>query len=563
MIEPRDSAVKVLTDSESTFLVDGLVNLVSMMGANKDKRTQGEYALKAFSQGQFEVLHRQNWIAKKIIQLIPDDMTSDGRTIQTPSIDEEKIAQFEKQEKDFSVWDKMKRSMYWARLYGGCSIIMGVDDGKESHEFLDIHTIKPGQLKFLNVIDQWELSVQDINHDPLFPGYKEPLIYSLPTHGQVHASRVVRFDGDLLPWEQYKGNNYYHASILEAVYEAIRNSDTITDGIASLITEAKMDIIKVKGLRDIMVRGREDAMMKRFQIADQMKSMINTLLIDADEEHSRIQTNFGGLKDLVLQYLNILGSAADVPATRMLGVSAPGLNATGEQEIDNYRSMISSRQNNDLAPRLNVLDEVLARNLWGDYPEDWKYQFNSLDKETLMEKANRELAEAQAAAIHVTQTQAVQPSHIAEDLQAKGTYKLDDEYIEVLREVEAEEPVVEEAEETEEKPEAPEEKPEEKPEGDDVSRAAVAATEKDIQKTALNGAQIAAMVDVTTKVTSSLIPVESGIAILMASIPGLSHEEAAEIAGTPQEQAAPEPPAANPFEKKEESDEEPEEPEED
>ena len=273
-------------------------------------------------------------------------------------------------------------------------------------------------------------------------------------------------------------------------------------------------------------------MVKRFVLADQMKSSINTLLIDSKEEHSRIQTNFGGLKDLVLQYLNILGSAADVPATRMLGVSAPGLNATGEQEIDNYRSMISSRQRNDLAPRLNVLDEVFARNLWGDFPDDWAYRFNPLDKEKLADKATRELAEAQTAAIHVMQTQAIQPSHVAEDLQVKQTYKIDEEYIDILKEVELEEPVIKEAETPPEAPAAKEEpKSEEKPA--EIDRGDVVATEADIQKTALNGAQIASMVDITTKVSAGEIPVDSAIAILMASIPGLSREDAADIAGQP------------------------------
>lgn len=87
----------------------------------------------------------------------------------------------------------------------------------------------------------------------------------------------------------------------------------------------------------------------------------------------------------------------------------------------------------------------------------------------------------------------------------------------------------------------------------DVKAAPVAPVE-DVQKQALNGAQITAIVDMATKVAAGEIAEESAIEILLISIPGLNRDEAVRMVGEKMDTPPPKEPA--PFEKKEEKDDE-------
>jgi hypothetical protein len=55
-------------------------------------------------------------------------------------------------------------------------------------------------------------------------------------------------------------------------------------------------------------------------------------------------------------------------------------------------------------------------------------------------------------------------------------------------------------------------------------------TDEDVQKTSLNGAQVASMVDIVSKVAQGLLPRESGLRILAAAFP-LTEEQSDKILG--------------------------------
>ena len=101
-------------------------------------------------------------------------------------------------------------------------------------------------------------------------------------------------------------------------------------------------------------------------------------------------------------FLEIVAGAADIPATRLLGASPKGMNATGHSDIRNYYDMVSSKQEIEDRPALAMLDEVLIRHATGSRPANVGYSFLPLWQMTEAETAAIRLQEAQTDDIYAT-----------------------------------------------------------------------------------------------------------------------------------------------------------------
>ena len=70
--------------------------------------------------------------------------------------------------------------------------------------------------------------------------------------------------------------------------------------------------------------------------------------------------------------------ASDIPATRLLGKSPDGMNATGAGDQTNYDQMIKDIQESDLRPALGMLDHALIPSALGTTPPEVYYEFAPL-----------------------------------------------------------------------------------------------------------------------------------------------------------------------------------------
>ena len=152
----------------------------------------------------------------------------------------------------------------------------------------------------------------------------------------------------------------------------------MAQSVATLIHEAKLDVIKIPGLTEIFsTTNGTNQLIKRFSEANVAKSVINGILMDAEEEWQRIGVNFQGMPEILQMYLQIAAGAADIPMTRFAGMSPAGLNATGESDLHNYYDRIASDQNLRLTPALEKLDKAIVRSALGKCDDDIFYDWNS------------------------------------------------------------------------------------------------------------------------------------------------------------------------------------------
>ena len=421
--------------SQRTMVHDGLQNVVANLGTSQDKRSANQFTFghNFFNLHQLDAAYQSNWIARQIVNVPVDDAVREWRAWQA-----EQASDIEKVEQRLRVAHNYKMARYWARLYGGAVIVMITD--QPLNEPLDVDNISQGSLKRLLVLDRWDVMPQHVNtHDPTAEDYLLPEFYTVRGGSSVfiHSSHVIRVDGEELPRRLREFNQGWGDSKLRLVLEDLQDVSAVKGGMATMVLEANVDVINREGLSDELASGQEQSILKRYQTAAQMKSLVNQMLLDGSETYERKQIQFSGLSELLDKFMVWISGAADIPMTRLFGQSAAGMNATGEGDLNNYYDSVRSMQEAQFTPDLQKLDAVLVRSALGDFPDDATWEWNPLYQESGTELAQQELAQAQAEGMRLDQG-VLQRSHVAERIRQDGQYPISDEEIEQMRQDEQE-----------------------------------------------------------------------------------------------------------------------------
>ncbi len=443
MAKDSTKEAKILDEKEMHELRDGLENLIANLGTATDKRNNSRFVNRKMlsltgNQEELNALYRTDWIAGKVVDIIPNDMTREWREF-TGEIEPDLVKKLKAEEDRLQLSSMFNLGHKWARLYGTSLIVMSIDDGGPPEEPLNMNRIKEGGLRHLKVVDRHHMSHADMQpiNDPLSSNFGLPEFYRFnETNVKIHHSRVLRFDGVLLPYDEFRRNNYYSDSVLDRLYESLTDLSTVTSSAASMVYETNVDIMQIKGLMGYLQTPEGETLLrKRFTLASQLKSFNNMMLLDSEEKWQTKKNSFAGLPDLLDRYAQIISAASDVPATRLLGTSASGLNATGEGDLKNYYDKIRADQVKEYKPKLDYFDSIMAKSLGID-GDNLEYEFNSLFQMTPKELSDLQLINAQRDALYLDRD-IITEEIVAKELQQDNTYSnITDEYIKELEDLE-------------------------------------------------------------------------------------------------------------------------------
>lgn len=416
---------------------DTLRNLVTGLGTIKDPTHASEFHLHVLSREQLENAYRGDWIARKIVDAPPEDCTREWRQWQATNAQIEAI---EDTEKTHGLQQKVKRAMIRGRLYGGGALVVGVDDGNRPDEPVDLEKVGKDSLKFVVVLNRHELNAGPRIYDVESPWYTRPEYYTVatPMFGfgrdtprntpplesgsgsltsryagivRIHPSRVVEFSGNELPdWRLEPMGGGWGDSVLQTAFDTLKDLGMVVGGTAAMVNDAKMDVVKIPGLsKGLSNKDYSSKLLERFTLANQSKSIINTLLLDKDEEWERITSNFGGLPVLIHEYLTIMAGAGGIPMSRLFGESRSrglgeggAVNGGNGSDLRNYYDSQASYQKTTLTPIMNPLDQILLRSATGSYDPNVFYEWSPLWQTDKVTDSEIALRKAQTTQIYVS-----------------------------------------------------------------------------------------------------------------------------------------------------------------
>lgn len=381
------------------FARDKLQSLVSMLGTERDKAATTFYANPQWDDAQLINAYRGSWLPRKIVNVPALDSCRKWRDWQAEGDQIEKI---EAEEKRLNLKAKVLEARWKARLFGGAAIYIGTGENDPSLPFKP-EGVRAGGIRFLNVMTRRKLQAGEIDNDPESEWYGRPRWFDLQSTAspvRIHPSRLVIFTGEQHPDEDFGGavNQGWGDSVLLSTFEAIKNADSSAANVASLIFEAKVDVIRVPDMMSSLADdGYKTRLMERFQLAATAKGINQTLLLDKEEEYEQKSASFQTLPDIIKSFLEIAAGASDIPLTRLLGTSPGGQNSTGESDLRNYYDRIAAAQSLEMTPAMYRLDEALIRSALGSRPPDAHFIWSSLWQ--ISDKERSEIGKADAETI--------------------------------------------------------------------------------------------------------------------------------------------------------------------
>ncbi len=409
---------------------DGLQNVASALGTSRDKRVAGRYVYSGEVDSlQLEAMYAESWLAAKIVDAVAEDMTRAWRQVMfdddTATARDSQMA-VETEERRLSVPDAAQRALKWARLYGGSVVLLAMRDGRHDQP-LDVERVRRGDLQRLIVFDRTQVQHDGRRfvEDLASIHFGEPEAYQLTAAGrriELHHTRCLRFEGRVLPPGLSRGSAGWGGSVLQPIFEAIRDKDSAMAGVSTMVAEANVDVISTPGLADILSTERGEAIVtRRIAATALLKSIQRVLVLDGEEKYDRKPVSFAGLPEIIDRFALDVCGAADIPATRLFGRAPAGLNATGEADLQLYYDRISALQHGQLSRQMDRLDEVLLRSVFGSKPADFRYEWRPLREMSEAERATVQKMRADTDAIYLDKG-VVTEGLVARELKERGTY---------------------------------------------------------------------------------------------------------------------------------------------
>lgn len=345
-----------MTDvSQYRVIEDGWQNLFSGYGTSADPTEHSRPAQDArLSREYVESIYRSDGIGRRIVDLPAEEMVREWVTVKGNNA-EKRMADCQA----LGVKHACNRALRWSGLYGGAASFLLIDDGVADPS-LPVQERRVKGIKDIHTYDRWQLTwnTQSINSDPSneWFGRAETVLIS-PISGTpfaCHRSRLLLWDGEDVPDRIRQRNNGWGDSRLQPVFRALSRYGEGLSGTSAIMRDFILPVLKMSNLSDLIASGQEDVVRKRLEILGLSKSMLNAMLIDANEEdYEKKASSVTGIDKLLQELKHNISACTGIPQTKLFGRSAEGMNATGEGDARNWYDSIKSEQESKLLPNLN------------------------------------------------------------------------------------------------------------------------------------------------------------------------------------------------------------------
>lgn len=428
---------------------DGYVNLLNKYGTKQDNSEAYKFEREpVIPDMQLTGLYEGNGLFSKIIDTPAEEALKHGFDLNLKS---DELNAFVEDALDDLEWEeKAATAIKWARLYGGALIVMLIDDGRGLEEPVDWEHIRS-----IDELRVYERSIVQPDYASLYQQdyggkgvgnrvskFGQPEYYyvsSIYGSFKVHESRCLVFRNGVLP-EQTSNATYLFWGMPEYVRirRALRETVTAHTDSVKLLERSVQAIYSMKGLASLLTTDDgENQVLKRLNVIDTARGILNSLVIDADGENYDFKTfQFSGVKDVIDATCNMLSALTNIPQTILFGRSPAGMNATGDSDFESYYNFVEKIQRLMLKRNLRTLLDVVFRAgiASGDVTKepDYKLEFNPLwslsdtEQATVDQtKAQTALVKAQTAQTYVDM-QALDPTEVRSRLASDEEFDVED-----------------------------------------------------------------------------------------------------------------------------------------
>lgn len=470
------------------------------------------YAAQSFIGHQACAILAQHWLIAKACGQAPKDAAQNGFkpviTLPEGDVPPELVQKVTERNREMAILTECYEACRNSRIFGIRHVLFLVD-GIDYEAPFNPDGVQPGKYQGITQIDPyWLTPVFESSGigDPAAPHFYEPTWWRLPNGQRVHRSHFVILREEEVP-DVLKPTYYYGGIPLpQQIYERVYAAERTANEAPELALTKRL--VAMTGSVDNFLTD-ENEVTERLHAFNKLRSNFGFLIIGEDEDVRQIDTALADFDALIMTQYQLVAAQARTPATKLLGTSPKGFNATGEHESDSYDQELVSIQASSMTPLVDRHHLLLCRSEFAAYPgmaitADWC----PVRAPKPMEVADIDLKKAQASQTRVA-AGIISPSEEREKLKndpEAGYAHLEmeeDEFGDLFAKQEAIE---------------------------NAGGIPVQEDEPTPQELSLNGAQVASMVQIVSSVAAGTLPRESGVQMLLAAFP-ITSEQAEKIMG--------------------------------
>lgn len=319
--------------------------------------------------------YKNNSFAQIAVDLPVQDAFRDGGfTLDSQTLSADELLELNDFMDDQGDRTTLKDVCRWGRLFGGGALIASV--GKNQEIPLNIDGLHQKDVEFL-ASDRWQTTplgssiyiadkflLQDLNSKR----FEDAVT--------LHKSRLKLFIPKIEPYYVRNMLQGWGASIFEDIIPSLAQYIKANSVILELLDEAKIDILKIFGLSDILMSEQgESAVRKRIKIFAEQKNFQSVGAMDAKDDYIQKQLSFGSLDQMIEKIMLLICSALRIPYSKVFGKGASGF-SSGEDDLENYNGMVMSTIREPITPILKWMLDIRCMQLFGRKIDDlvisWK-----------------------------------------------------------------------------------------------------------------------------------------------------------------------------------------------
>ncbi|WP_109406422.1 phage portal protein [Proteus faecis] len=399
----RDNEFKGLNLPQPTINGVAMDSIESYVPSFKGEQVYGVpesqaswYASQMFIGNNMCAVIAKHWLVDKACNMPARDAIRQGYDIDCDKDDDRAISKkLRKRDKKYRITHQLKELVHFGRVYGGrlALFVVETSNPKEWYENpFNIDGVTKGMYKGIKQIDpQWVTAdLTDANiQDPASMDFYEPTYYVIGGR-KYHKTHFIKFVPFPVPNVLKPLYNYFGVSVPERIYERVYASERTANEAPQLAMTKRLLTIgmaDVEGMDELTIR-------QNILEFIEMRDNYGVQAVGKEDVVQQFDTSLADLDATIMTQYQLVASASNVPATKLLGTTPKGFNSTGEYEEANYREELESIQSNDLEELLQRHYDMLMRSD-GLPVTEISITWAPLDSPTAVESADIELKEAQ------------------------------------------------------------------------------------------------------------------------------------------------------------------------
>lgn len=394
----QDNMDRTFSGPKKEHLVAGAMDAISNLklpqpNINIPQSLLGWYLSQGFIGYQNAAMLAQHWLISKACLMPAQDAMRKGYEITSndgEEIDPKVLDAIRAGDVKYNINKNLVELIQMGRIFG-IRIAMFVVETDDPAEYyanpFNIDGVPPNSYKGISQIDPYWVTPQLDGPAAGNPGsidFYEPTWWKI-TGLLVHRSHLIIYRTEEVADVLKPSYIYGGVPIPQKIYERVYCAERTANEAPALAMTKRTDVVKTDMTQALANQGKFEQRMAQYAYN---RDNHGVKTIDLDEEFNRFDTSLSELDAVIMTQYQIVAAASNVPATKLLGTSPKGFNATGEFEEANYHEFLESLQETGMTQLVERHHQLFIKSeLSNEDPFETCIKWNELDAMTAREQA--------------------------------------------------------------------------------------------------------------------------------------------------------------------------------